>query len=144
MEEKEPSVDGPALRKFSDATYKPLCNSLDEIRKGIDGLDEQIVALLAKRAMYVKDAARFKANSFQVSAPARQAQVFAKARILATKHNLGFSGLEDVVEATYRTMVAEFIAAEQRYFHTGLVAVAALNSDNQAINQFSKKSNVQE
>jgi isochorismate pyruvate lyase len=134
MEDKEPSVDGPALRKFADPNYQPLCNSLKEIRQGIDGLDEQIVALLAKRAMFVKDAARFKANNFQVAAPARQAQVFAKARALATKQNLGFTGFEEVIEATYRTMVAEFIAAEQRYFHTGLVAVESANSDNHDIN----------
>jgi isochorismate pyruvate lyase len=135
MEEKEPSVDGPALRQFADENYQPLCNSLKEIRQGIDRLDEQIVALLAKRAMFVKDAARFKANSFQVAAPARQAQVFAKARALATNQNLGFTGFEDVVEATYRTMVAEFIAAEQSYFHTGLVAVESINGDNHGIHQ---------
>jgi isochorismate pyruvate lyase len=144
MQEKQPSVDGPALREFADTHYQPLCNSLNEIRKGIDELDEQIVALLAKRAMFVKDAARFKANSFQVAAPARQAQVFAKARALASKENLGFVGFEDVIEATYRTLVAEFIAAEQRYFHTGLVAVDSINSDNHEINQSPKKPHVQE
>jgi isochorismate pyruvate lyase len=144
MEEKEPSIDGQALREFADPHYQPLCNSLNEIRKGIDELDEQIVALLAKRAMFVKDAARFKANSFQVTAPARQAQVFAKARALASKENLGFVGFEDVIEATYRTLVAEFIAAERRYFHTGLLAVDSINSDNHDINQFPKKPNVQE
>ena len=142
MEEKEPSVDGPALRKFANPNYQPLCDSLKEIRQGIDRLDEQIVALLAKRAMFVKDAARFKANSFQVAAPARQAQVFAKARVLATNQNLGFTGFEDVIEATYRTMVAEFIAAEQRYFQTELVAVAPIGSDNLSIHQFPKKHNV--
>jgi isochorismate pyruvate lyase len=142
MEEKEPSVDGLALRKFIDSEYKPLCNSLKEIRDGIDALDEQIIALLAKRAMFVKDAARFKANSFQVSAPARQAQVFAKARLLAAQNNRGFTGFEDVVEATYRIMVAEFIAAEQRYFHTGLVPVEPIRSDNHNINQIPKKPNV--
>jgi isochorismate pyruvate lyase len=133
----EPLVNGPAIRQFADPAYLPLCESLQEIRAGIDELDEQIVALLAHRAMFVKDAARFKANSFQVSAPARQAQVFEKARALATKSNLGFTGLEDVVEATYRTMVAEFIAAEQRYFQTELVAVNASSSDNSGLNQFS-------
>jgi isochorismate pyruvate lyase len=142
MEDKEPSVDGPALRKFADANYQPLCTSLKEIRQGIDGLDEQIVALLAKRAMFVKDAARFKANSFQVAAPARQAQVFAKVRALATKQNLGFTGLEDVIESTYRTMVAEFIAAEQRYFSTGLVAIESISSDNHGIQQSPDKPNV--
>jgi isochorismate pyruvate lyase len=131
----EPSVDGPALRQFTDPTYQPLCASLKEIRAGIDGLDAQIVALLARRAMYVKDAARFKADSFQVAAPARQAQVFEKARSLATQNNLGFTGFEDVVEATYRAMVAGFVAIEQRYFHGELGAVDSMSSHNSDIHK---------
>lgn len=118
----EPSPNGPALRVFKDPSYVPLCASLSEVRQGIDALDQQIIALIAQRAMYVKDAARFKASSFQVSAPARQAQVFAKARHLATLENKGFTGLENVVEATYRAMVAGFISEEQRYFQNDLTS----------------------
>ena len=66
--------------------------------------------------MYVKDAARFKRDAFQVSAPARQAEVYAKVRALARKHDLGFDNLEDVVETAYRALVAAFIANEQAYF----------------------------
>ena len=79
---------------------------------------DEIVRLIAERAMYVKDAARFKRDAFQVSAPARQAQVFDKARALAERHNRGFANLEQVVDATYRAMVAAFIANEQTYFNT--------------------------
>jgi hypothetical protein len=39
--------------------------------------------LLAERALCVRDATRFKLDAFQVAAPARQAQVFAKVRALA-------------------------------------------------------------
>jgi isochorismate pyruvate lyase len=116
----EPNAHGPPLRNFTDPQYKPLCASLQEIRNGIDGLDQQIVALLAKRAMYVKDAARFKANSFQVAAPARQQEVFVKVKQLAQANNLGFEGFENIVETTYRTLVSEFIAHEQRYFSGAL------------------------
>jgi isochorismate pyruvate lyase len=118
----EPSPNGPALRAFKDPSYVALCASLSEVRQGIDALDQQIIALIAQRAMYVKDAARFKASSFQVSAPARQAQVFAKARHLATLENKGFTGLENVVEATYRAMVAGFISEEQSYFQNDLTS----------------------
>jgi isochorismate pyruvate lyase len=135
MVEREPLIDGPALRQFADPTYKPLCTSLKEIRAGIDSLDEQIVALLAKRAMFVKDAARFKADSYQVAAPARQAQVFAKVRTLALKNNLGFVGFEDVIEATYQTMVAQFVAVEQRYFHGELLTVEQPSTHNSEINK---------
>jgi isochorismate pyruvate lyase len=124
----EPSPEGPALRQFKDLTYKPVGESLNELRAGIDELDQQIVSLMAQRAMLVKDAARFKANSFQVAAPARQVQVFEKAKALAKKSNLGFEGFEDVVDATYRTMVAGFIAAEQRYFQDALIDTAEIHS----------------
>jgi isochorismate pyruvate lyase len=117
----EPNAHGPAVRQFSDVNYKPLCSTLQEIRDGIDDLDQQIVALLAKRALFVKDAARFKANRFQVSAPERQAAVFAKVKQLAISNNLGFEGFENIVEATYRTLVSEFIAHEQDYFSNALI-----------------------
>lgn len=112
----EPATDTGPLRRFTDPAYQPLAATLSEVRANIDRLDDQIVALLAERAMYVKDAARFKRDAYQVSAPARQAEVFAKVRALADKHNRGFAHLPDVVEAAYRAMVAAFIASEQSYF----------------------------
>jgi isochorismate pyruvate lyase len=114
----EPATDTGPLRAFREPAYVPLARNLAEVRANIDRLDEAIVALIAERAMYVKDAARFKRDAFQVAAPARQAEVFARARALAAKHDRGFDGLADVVEATYRAMVAAFVANEQRYFNS--------------------------
>jgi len=113
---QEPDTHGAPLREYTDPAYQPLCANLAEVRANIDRLDDEIVRLIAKRALYVKDAARFKRDAYQVSAPARQAQVFDKARALATRHNRGFANLEAVVDATYRAMVAAFIANEQTYF----------------------------
>lgn len=115
---KEPDTHGAPLREYTDPAYRPLCANLADVRANIDRLDDEIVRLIAERAMYVKDAARFKRDAFQVSAPARQAQVFEKARALAQRHNQGFSNLEQVVDVTYRAMVAAFIANEQTYFDT--------------------------
>jgi len=112
----EPATHTGPVRRFTDTTYRPLCNNLGEIRDEIDRLDDAIVALMAERAMYVKDAARFKRDAYQVSAPARQAEVYAKVRALADRHNRGFENLPDVVETAYRAMVAAFIANEQSYF----------------------------
>ena len=112
----EPATHTGPLRRFTDPAYQPLAANLAEVRANIDRLDDGIVALLAERAMYVKDAARFKRDAYQVSAPARQADVFAKVRALADKHNRGFAHLPDVVEAAYRALVAAFIANEQSYF----------------------------
>jgi isochorismate pyruvate lyase len=113
----EPATDQAPLRRFRDPAYQPLAATLAEVRANIDRLDDQIVALLAERAMYVKDAARFKRDAHQVAAPARQAEVYARVRALAGKHNRGFEGLPDVAEAAYRAMVAAFIANEQLYFN---------------------------
>lgn len=113
----EPRDDAPPVRRFKDPAYQPVAATLAELRGRIDCLDEQIVALLAQRALCVRDAARFKRDEFQVAAPARQAQVFERVRALAQAHETGFPGLADVVESAYRTLVAGFIAGEGRFFN---------------------------
>jgi len=117
---REPDAQGAPVRRFTDPAYRPLAEDLAGVRREIDRIDEAVVKLLAERALYVKDAARFKRDAFQVSAPARQAQVFAHVRALAERHNPavngGFEGLPDVVEAAYRALVAGYIACEQKYF----------------------------
>lgn len=119
QESKEPDLHAPALRRFVDPAYVPLCDSLAEVRERIDALDVQIVRLLAERGRYVRDAARFKRDAFQVSAPQRQQQVFGKVRRLAEAEG----AYPEVVEACYRAMVAGFIAREQQD-HAQMVPVA--------------------
>ena len=115
---QEPPVDTPPVRRFKDPAYVEVAPTLSGLRQRIDTLDEQIVALLAERALCVRDATRFKRDSFQVAAPARQAQVFARVRALAAPHEAAFPGLSDIVESTYRTLVAGYIAGEGNFFHT--------------------------
>lgn len=105
----EPDPQGHPLRRFRDPSYAPLCENLAQVRERIDALDVQIVTLLAERGRYVKDAARFKRDAFQVSAPQRQQQVFDKVRRLAEEKG----AYPEVVDACYRAMVAGFIAREQ-------------------------------
>lgn len=109
----EPDPKAPPRRRFVDPGYRPLCASLDDVRAGIDAIDEQLVALVAQRAMLVMDATRFKRDAAEAAAPARQQQVFARVRAAAHRYDRGFPGLPDVVEATWRTMVAGFVAREQ-------------------------------
>ena len=119
---QEPDTQGAPLREYTDPAYQPRCATLADVRANIDRLDDEIVRLMAERAMYVKDAARFKRDAFQVSAPARQAEVFDKVRRLAERHNQGFESLDQVVDAAYRAMVAAFIANEQTYFNKMKIA----------------------
>lgn len=120
MQEKEPETHGGPLRRFTDPAYVPLCANLAEVRENIDRLDGQIVALLAERGRYVKDAARFKRDAFQVSAPQRQQEVIDKVKALAEKEG----AYPEVVEAAYRAIIAGFIAREQKD-HLGMVDVEA-------------------
>jgi isochorismate pyruvate lyase len=113
---QEPPVDSPPVRRFRDPSIQPQAATLGELRAKIDGLDRQIVELLAARAYCVRDATRFKRNSFEVASPERQAEVFVRVRELAGAHAGQFPSLPDVVEAAYRVLVAGFIAAEERYF----------------------------
>jgi isochorismate pyruvate lyase len=113
---QEPPVDAPPVRRFLDPAYRPQAATLGELRAKIDAIDSQVVELLASRALCVRDATRFKGDEFAVAAPARQTAVFARVRELATPHADAFPGLADVVESTYRALVAGFVAAEGRLF----------------------------
>ncbi len=120
MQDKEPETHSAPLRRFTDPAYRPLCANLAEVRENIDALDRKIVALLAERGRYVKDAARFKRDAFQVSAPQRQQEVIDKVRALAEQEG----AYPEVVEAAYRALIAGFIAREQQD-HLGMVDVEA-------------------
>ncbi len=109
---QEPDITQSAQRRFTDTAYQPLCDTLADIRSNIDRIDRQIVPLLAERGRYVKDAARFKANAFEVSAPARQQDVMDKVLLLAAQHG----AYPEVVEACYRALMAGYIAREQHDF----------------------------
>ena len=113
---EEPEASRAAVRRFKDPAYVELAATLGELRGRIDALDERIVALLAQRAQCVRDATRFKRDAFQVAAPARQAEVFGRVRSLAERHAAEFPGFADIAVATYRAMVAGFIAGEAQLF----------------------------
>jgi isochorismate pyruvate lyase len=91
--------------------------SLAEVRAEIDRIDRALVPLIAARGRAVLAAARFK-TAEEVPAPERVEQVIANVRTLAIAHN----AIPSVVEATWRAMVAAFIAAEaeeHRRLHGG-------------------------
>jgi len=94
-----------------------ICTSIEEVRSNIDRIDRQIVALLAERGGFVKQAARFKKTTDDVKAPQRVEQVIAK--VTALSQELGAN--PSVTEQVYRAMISSFINAE-------LTEHAALNT----------------
>jgi isochorismate pyruvate lyase len=92
-------------------THIAQCASLDEVRSNIDRLDRQLVALIAERGAYVRQAAGFKKTAEEVPAPQRVARVLAKVDAVARE-----TGAEPaVVEATWRAMIAAFIDSERQH-----------------------------
>lgn len=96
-------------------TEKPQaqhCNSMVEVRRHIDALDDRIVALLVERTGYMTQAARIKDD---VSKVRDQARIdFIVDRVRARAQALG--GQPDVVEAAYRALMDASIAFEHREF----------------------------
>lgn len=89
---------------------QPAVSGLDlgVVRSRIDELDARIVGLIAERQRWVETAGRLKADEGAVRAPSRVEQVIAKVQAFAD----GAGASPDVVERTYRAMIAAFIDLE--------------------------------
>jgi chorismate mutase/ribosomal protein S18 acetylase RimI-like enzyme len=83
-------------------------STLAGVRAAIDGLDGDLVALLARREALVRAAGRLKADGAAVRAPGRVEQVVARVRGLAAERGAS----PDVVERVYRAMIAAFVDLE--------------------------------
>jgi isochorismate pyruvate lyase len=90
------------------------CDTLADVRREIDRLDQCIVALLAERSGYVGEAARIKERASQIVDRARILDVVAKARGRAEA--LGAD--PDTIARIYLGMISAFIAFERRTFAT--------------------------
>ena len=88
------------------------CADMAGLRKEIDQLDREIVALLAERSTYVARAAHLKNSRTAIVDDARIEQVIAHVRSEAAKLRAD----PDLMEAIYRAMIAAFIAFEERAF----------------------------
>jgi isochorismate pyruvate lyase len=86
------------------------CENMSDIRREIDDLDGQIIALLGKRFAYVKAASKFKTSEEAVKAPERFQAMLVQRREWAEAAGLS----PDVIEKMYRDLVGYFIAEEMR------------------------------
>jgi isochorismate pyruvate lyase len=112
----------PSLLTFKQTMSQPeatpappgLCETLDEIREGMDAIDHKIIDLIAERVGYVRAAAKFKTSVTAVAAPERVQAVLNTRRQWA--EDAGLSG--PVIEALYRDLVAYCISEEKRHWET--------------------------
>lgn len=93
-------------------------DDLAAVRARIDQLDEQLVRLLALRQVQVSRAALLKRDAAAVHAPARQAEVLERVRVVAAAEGLD----PDVAEQIWRAMIAAFVDLELREHEAGRAA----------------------
>jgi isochorismate pyruvate lyase len=94
---------------MSDVLLNPeACTSMNEVRAGVDALDRELVALLARRFGYMRAAARIKQSRDAVRDEERKARVIAAA--VRDAEASGIPG--DVVADIWERLVEGSIAYE--------------------------------
>lgn len=86
------------------------CETLEQVRENIDRLDRRIVPLLAERAGYVEQAARFKETKSAVVDNERIEAIVLKVRHIAVEEGTD----PDLIEHIYRAMINAFIIHESQ------------------------------
>lgn len=84
------------------------CTTMAEVRAGVDQVDREIVALLARRFAYMDAAARIKPMRDAVRDEGRKRQVIDNARVAAVEAGAP----EEVVAALWEQLVEASIAYE--------------------------------
>jgi isochorismate pyruvate lyase len=84
------------------------CKNLEEIRNGIDFIDNQIVKLISERAEYVQKAAKFKKSEQSVRDEKRVALVIESKKQLALKYNIS----PELISDLYQRMIDFFVQQE--------------------------------
>ena len=84
------------------------CQTMLDVRQGVDALDRALVALLAERQGYMDAAARIKPDRSKVFDRARIEDVVAKVKAAARESGLS----EAIAEPVWRTLIDRCIAYE--------------------------------
>lgn len=88
------------------------CQTMAEVRAGVDAVDEQIVALLSTRFRFMDAAARIKPSRDKVRDEERKAAVLDHVRSSAAAAGSPF----DVIARVYDTLIEASIAYELERF----------------------------
>jgi isochorismate pyruvate lyase len=105
------SADGhhkPQLVAVDPRVDPAACQTMAEVRQGVDALDRALVALIAERQRYMDAAARIKPDRDAVHDQARIDDVVAK--VLTSAQAAGLS--PDIAEPVWRLLIDRCIAHE--------------------------------
>lgn len=84
------------------------CETIEDVRRGIDALDREVVALIGRRSRYVRAAAAFKKDEAAVRAPERQRAMLEERRRWAEEEGLS----PEVIEDLFLRLVSYFVNRE--------------------------------
>lgn len=98
----------PALVAVDPRIDPSECQTMIEVRQGVDALDRALVALMAERQRYMDAAARIKPDRDAVHDEARIEDVVSKVLAAAKAHHLS----PDIAEPVWRTLIDRCIAHE--------------------------------
>lgn len=98
----------PALVAVDPRVDPSECQSMADVRQGVDALDRALVALMAERQRYMDAAARIKPDRDAVFDQARIDDVVAKVLVAAEAQGLS----PDIAEPVWRLLIDRCIAHE--------------------------------
>lgn len=82
------------------------CATMEEVRHGVDRLDERIVALLAERFRYMEAAARIKPDREAVRDEWRKSDVLAKVEATASRESAPVEQVAKLYDALVESSIA--------------------------------------
>ena len=90
------------------------CQTMSEVRDGVDDVDRKIVALMARRFGYMDAAARIKTDRNSVRDEGRKAAVKAKVDAAAQEAGIDRALMERIYEDLIETSIAhEFVVFDE-------------------------------
>ncbi|MEG8018586.1 chorismate mutase [Sphingomonas sp. LR55] len=92
----------------------PDCTTMTDVRAGVDALDRDLVALLARRFAYMDAAARIKPERGHVRDEDRKTQVIDNARAEAVRLGVPEAVVADLWERLVEASIAYELAAFDR------------------------------
>jgi isochorismate pyruvate lyase len=84
------------------------CNTLEEVRREVDIVDEKLVELIALRNSYIKQLAHFKTTAKEAKSPERIADVISRVRTKAIELDLSPNLINDM----FIRMIDEMVETE--------------------------------
>ncbi|BCL72240.1 Salicylate biosynthesis protein pchB [Vibrio nigripulchritudo MADA3029] len=90
------------------------CESLNDIRVGIDTLDKEIVQILSKRMRYVKAAAQFKPDEESIPAPERVLVMLEDRKKWAIEAGIS----SEYVESLFSNIIEWYINQQIKHWRT--------------------------